>query len=59
MGVFLSMSGGIAVSYWRSRNAKPGDPFMGVRSEARIGLLLLASFALGSFVTYVMLNIRF
>ncbi len=32
---------------------------MGVRSEARIGLLLLASFALGSFVTYVMLNIRF
>jgi hypothetical protein len=59
IGIFLSLGTALAYGLWRShvhRRAQNGEPVVEMRDEVLIGFLVLASFALGVFLTYVLLN---
>lgn len=43
----------------RSRNQVIGDSLMETRGDVLVGLLMLAAFALGVFLTYVLIGIGF
>jgi len=43
----------------RSRNYVVGDAVMVTRDDALLGLLVLAAFALGVFLTYVLIGFNF
>jgi len=43
----------------RSRRHVVGDSVMGTRDDVLLGLLMLAAFALGVFLTYVLIGFNF
>lgn len=43
----------------RSRSHVVGDSVMGTRGDVLLGLLVLAAFALGVFLTYVLIGFNF
>ncbi len=43
----------------RSQSHIAGDPVMGTRDDVLLGLLMLAAFALGVFLTYVLMGFNF
>jgi hypothetical protein len=43
----------------RSQSQIAGDPVMGTRDDVLLGLLVLAAFALGIFLTYVLIGFYF
>jgi hypothetical protein len=52
----------LVLSVWglqRSRSHVTGDSVMGTRGDVLLGLLVLAAFALGIFLTYVLIGFSF
>jgi hypothetical protein len=52
----------LVLSVWglqRSRSHVAGDSVMGTRGDVLLGLLVLAAFALGIFLTYVLIGFSF
>jgi ABC-type Mn2+/Zn2+ transport system permease subunit len=43
----------------RSRSRVPGDSVMGTQGDVLLGLVVLAAFALGVFLTYVLFGFNF
>lgn len=56
VGLLLGL---IAWGLWRASRHEGGGALMGTRDDLLLGLLLLAGFAMGVFMTYVLLRIRF
>ena len=56
VGAVLSL---VAWGLQRSRSHVLGDSVMGVRGDVLLGLLVLAAFALGVFLTYVLIGFSF
>ncbi len=58
IGVLLSLTGAYAIGTVRSLGKNENQLPSSIRSDLWIGFIVLAAFALGSFVTYLMLNIH-
>lgn len=56
VGLLLGL---VAWGFLRTRGHQVGDALIGARDDVLLGLLVLAAFALGAFLTYVLLNISF
>lgn len=56
MGLLLSL---VTWGFLRVRNQEAGDTPMRSRDDVLLGLLMLAAFALGVFVTYLLLSTHF
>ena len=56
VGAVLSL---VAWGLQRSRTHVVGDAVMGARGDVLLGLLVLAAFALGVFLTYVLIGFNF
>jgi hypothetical protein len=56
VGLLLGL---VAWGFWRARGHEIGDSLMGSRDDVLLGLLILAAFALGIFLTYALLNPNF
>jgi hypothetical protein len=55
VGLLLGL---IAWGLWQTAKQKSGVALMGTRDDLLLGLLLLAGFAMGVFMTYVLLSLR-
>jgi hypothetical protein len=55
VGLLLGL---IAWGLWRAAKQKSGIALMGTRDDLLLGLLVLAGFAMGVFMTYVLLSLR-
>jgi hypothetical protein len=49
----------VAWGFWRAWGHEIGDSLMGSRDDVLLGLLILAAFALGIFLTYALLSPSF
>jgi hypothetical protein len=61
IGVALSLGVVMVYRLWRSHvrsRAQNGEPVIEMRDDVLIGFLVLASFALGVFLTYALLSIH-
>ncbi len=61
IGIFVSLCAGILWGVWRvrySQHARSNDSTMDMHDDVLIGLLVLAAFAFGAFLTYILLNLR-
>jgi hypothetical protein len=56
VGLLLGL---IAWGLWRATSHESGGALMGTRDDLLLGLLLLAGFAIGVFLTYILLSISF
>ncbi len=61
IGILVSLCAGILWGVWRvrySNHNRANDSIIDMSDDVLIGLLVLAAFAFGAFLTYVLLNIR-
>lgn len=61
LGILVSLSGVLIWNTIRSRlinNGRAEDSIGEMHNDIQIGLLVLAAFALGAFLTYVLLSLR-
>lgn len=56
VGLLLGL---VAWGFWRAWGHEIGDSLMGSRDDVLLGLLILAAFALGIFLTYALLSPSF
>jgi len=56
LGSLVGILLGLVISgFWRARGYQVSDPLMEPRDEMLLGLVVLVAFALGVFVTYILL----
>lgn len=56
IGLLLGL---VAWGFWRTRSHEASGALMGTQDNLLLGLLVLSGFALGAFLTYVLLSTSF
>jgi len=56
LGMLLSL---LVWGFWKNRSQENSNLLQGARDDVLLGLMLIAVFALGIFVTYALFNLNF